>query len=559
MAAVNAADRPVHPADDRIAGCAHVVFHAPGRNGADARAATVIHPGWLDRSPCGTGTSARLAQLHARGALAVGDTLINESPIGTRFTGRIAAETTVGGRPAIVPEITGRAWVTGSGRTCSKPTIPSRRASRSERHRRRRRRHRRRGGGARTGRPRRVGAPARPRRRAPAARPASARGTWSCVRQAARTWSSTSRSPGWRSTPSRSAAGEEAARIRRKGALIVDPDAATWGRQSGAVGPPRACREGATGRRRRGEGLEPELTPAGARGEPDPRRPAVRPARDRPGAGPPPGGRRPGATTARRGGRGRRRRRRSPPPGSASRRTRSSSPPARGARRLPPGPAPVSRSSRARSSRAARGAGAGAGSRPPQGRGRLDLVSVASADAGLQLSTVAETTFDGDVLVGPSRERRGVDTARRPGAEQRAGATRRRAVPAPRPAAAARRVGRAQPWLPDGLPAIGSAPRTRMAGWPPGTRRRGRAGAGDGLARGAALRRRAAGRGPGALDPTGSAAPGRQRARRLPRARPRPRRRRSTRGPGSRSASGKGALVAPRRVVDRRAIARNDQ
>jgi proline racemase len=115
MAAINASDRPVHPEDPRIAGCRHVVFHAPGREGADARAATSIHPGWLDRSPCGTGTSARLAQLHARGVLAVGDSFVNESVIGTRFTGRVAEETTVAGRPAIVPEITGRAWITAMG------------------------------------------------------------------------------------------------------------------------------------------------------------------------------------------------------------------------------------------------------------------------------------------------------------------------------------------------------------------------------------------------------------------------------------------------------------
>jgi proline racemase len=115
MAAIEAADRPVHPEDPRIAGCRHVVFHAPGRDGADARAATSIHPGWLDRSPCGTGTSARLAQLHARGELAVGDSFVNESVIGTRFTGRVAEETTVAGRPAIVPEITGRAWITAMG------------------------------------------------------------------------------------------------------------------------------------------------------------------------------------------------------------------------------------------------------------------------------------------------------------------------------------------------------------------------------------------------------------------------------------------------------------
>jgi proline racemase len=115
MAAIDAADRPEHPEDPRIAGCHHVVFHEPGRDGADARAATSIHPGWLDRSPCGTGTSARMAQLHARGALALGDPFVNESVIGTRFTGRAVAETTVGGLPAIVPEITGRAWITGMG------------------------------------------------------------------------------------------------------------------------------------------------------------------------------------------------------------------------------------------------------------------------------------------------------------------------------------------------------------------------------------------------------------------------------------------------------------
>jgi proline racemase len=115
MAAINASDRPVHPDDPRIGGCRHVVFHEPGRDGADARAATSIHPGWLDRSPCGTGTSARMAQLHARGALAIGEEFVNESVIGSRFSGRAVAETTVGGLPAIVPEITGRAWITGMG------------------------------------------------------------------------------------------------------------------------------------------------------------------------------------------------------------------------------------------------------------------------------------------------------------------------------------------------------------------------------------------------------------------------------------------------------------
>jgi proline racemase len=106
---------PVHPADERIAGCHHVVFHAPGRDGAHARNATAIHPGWLDRSPCGTGTCARMATLHARGELALGDEFINESIIGTRFVGRLVQETEVGGVAAVVPEVTGRAWITAMG------------------------------------------------------------------------------------------------------------------------------------------------------------------------------------------------------------------------------------------------------------------------------------------------------------------------------------------------------------------------------------------------------------------------------------------------------------
>jgi proline racemase len=115
MAAINEADRPVHPEDERIAGCRHVVFWEPGRDGADAVAATAIHPGWLDRSPCGTGTSARMAALHARGELAVGAPFVNESVIGTRFVGRIVGESSVAGRAAVIPEITGRAWITGMG------------------------------------------------------------------------------------------------------------------------------------------------------------------------------------------------------------------------------------------------------------------------------------------------------------------------------------------------------------------------------------------------------------------------------------------------------------
>ena len=114
MAAINETDVPVHPVDPEIRGCKHVQVIAPGSTEQQSRHAMVISPGWFDRSPCGTGTSARMAQLHARGLLGVGDQFINESFIGTRFIGRIVEETEVAAIPAIVPTITGRAWITGT-------------------------------------------------------------------------------------------------------------------------------------------------------------------------------------------------------------------------------------------------------------------------------------------------------------------------------------------------------------------------------------------------------------------------------------------------------------
>ncbi|MFD0786133.1 proline racemase family protein, partial [Micromonospora azadirachtae] len=67
MDAVNEHDRPVHPERADINGCHHVYLKAPGSTAKLSRHAMAIHPGWFDRSPCGTGTSARMAQLHARG------------------------------------------------------------------------------------------------------------------------------------------------------------------------------------------------------------------------------------------------------------------------------------------------------------------------------------------------------------------------------------------------------------------------------------------------------------------------------------------------------------
>lgn len=124
MAAINEQARPQHPLDDRIGGCKHVQFLAPGSDASHSRNAMAIHPGWFDRSPCGTGTCARMAQLHARGELPIGAEFLNESFIGTRFTGRLVEETTVGPLPAVVPEISGRAWITGTVNHMLDPTDP---------------------------------------------------------------------------------------------------------------------------------------------------------------------------------------------------------------------------------------------------------------------------------------------------------------------------------------------------------------------------------------------------------------------------------------------------
>ena len=78
------------------------------------RNAVTVRPGKIDRSPTGTGCSARMAVLHARGTLAVGERFRGVSIIDSVFDCRIEAETTVAGQPAIVPSITGRAWLTGS-------------------------------------------------------------------------------------------------------------------------------------------------------------------------------------------------------------------------------------------------------------------------------------------------------------------------------------------------------------------------------------------------------------------------------------------------------------
>lgn len=124
MRAVNEQRRPAHPADPLISGCKHVQFLAPDSTARHSRNAMAIHPGWFDRSPCGTGTSARMAQLNARGELPLHTEFVNESFIGTRFTGRLVDSTEVGGLAAVVPEFSGRAWITGTASYLLDPTDP---------------------------------------------------------------------------------------------------------------------------------------------------------------------------------------------------------------------------------------------------------------------------------------------------------------------------------------------------------------------------------------------------------------------------------------------------
>ena len=89
-----------------------------------SRNACVINPGKLDRSPTGTGCSALMAVLHAKGLMKRGDTYIGRSVIDSRFTGKIAGETTIGNHKAIIPQITGRAWISGTSTLMLDPDDP---------------------------------------------------------------------------------------------------------------------------------------------------------------------------------------------------------------------------------------------------------------------------------------------------------------------------------------------------------------------------------------------------------------------------------------------------
>jgi trans-L-3-hydroxyproline dehydratase len=111
--AVEARLEVVHPLDSGLRGIYGTIIAGQPGDGADGRNVTIFADGEVDRSPCGTGTAARLAWIHAQDALPAGQVYVHESIIGSRFTGRVLRETSVGSHPAIVPEIAGSAHITG--------------------------------------------------------------------------------------------------------------------------------------------------------------------------------------------------------------------------------------------------------------------------------------------------------------------------------------------------------------------------------------------------------------------------------------------------------------
>jgi proline racemase len=126
-----------HPENEEIIGpTISLLSGPPSRADADLKSAVVVSadlltsptgnalPGALDRSPCGTGTCATMAVLHARGRLRLGQEFHHEGILGTKFEGRLIKETKVGGKPAVTPTITGRAWITAMATYVLDPEDP---------------------------------------------------------------------------------------------------------------------------------------------------------------------------------------------------------------------------------------------------------------------------------------------------------------------------------------------------------------------------------------------------------------------------------------------------
>jgi 4-hydroxyproline epimerase len=122
---INAAHTFVHPENPSIRGLSHVLWTGqPLDASSTARNAVFYGDKAIDRSPCGTGTSARMAQWYAQGKLKAGEEFVHESIIGSKFIGRIEAETDLDGKPAIVPSIEGWAMIHGYNHLIFDPEDP---------------------------------------------------------------------------------------------------------------------------------------------------------------------------------------------------------------------------------------------------------------------------------------------------------------------------------------------------------------------------------------------------------------------------------------------------
>lgn len=112
-----------HPENDQLKGIAYTMLIDKGPEG-ELRGATVMPPGRLDRSPCGTGNSARMAVMHVRGEVAVGDTYSAYSIIGSCFEMTVKGTTTVAGKSAVLPQVSGRGWIHGTHQIGVDPSDP---------------------------------------------------------------------------------------------------------------------------------------------------------------------------------------------------------------------------------------------------------------------------------------------------------------------------------------------------------------------------------------------------------------------------------------------------
>ncbi|KAA0699373.1 proline racemase [Neorhizobium sp. P12A] len=120
---INSSIPVVHPEIPAIAGVAYVMFRDIDPDGS-VRTCTTMWPGRVDRSPCGTGSSANLTTMHARGKAKVGDIFKSRSIIGSEFEVGLSAETTVAGKPAIIPTIAGRGFTFGLSQVALDPFDP---------------------------------------------------------------------------------------------------------------------------------------------------------------------------------------------------------------------------------------------------------------------------------------------------------------------------------------------------------------------------------------------------------------------------------------------------